>query len=117
MTQGHHSDFVRAREPVRSAATAGEIVTVDGSVVGEHGGYEAFTVGQRRALGVAMGEPYFVVRISPETRQVVIGPKASLGRDHLVASEANWLVDPAGLPTRVSAGLSARVIRSPPSRR
>ncbi len=100
VTQGHHSDFVRAREPERSADTAGQIVTVDGTVVGEHAGYEAFTVGQRKGLGVAMGQPYFVVRIAPETRQVVIGQKQDLGRDTLTASDANWLVDPAAVPER-----------------
>ena len=101
VTEGHHSDFVRAREPMRSADTGGNIVTVEGKVVGEHQGYEAFTVGQRKGLGVAMGEPYFVVRIEPESRQVVIGTKESLASDGLIANEANWLVDPNAVPQRV----------------
>jgi tRNA-specific 2-thiouridylase len=101
VTQGHHSDFVRAREPERASMTAGEIVTVEGDTVGRHDGYEAFTVGQRKGLGVAMGEPYFVVRIRPESRQVVIGPKQALSRSQLSASEANWLVDPDDLPAKV----------------
>ena len=88
VTQGHHSDFVRAREPVRSAETAGDIVTVDGKVVGQHQGYEAFTVGQRKGLGVAMGEPYFVVRIEPDSRQVVIGRKESLAQGDWSPDEA-----------------------------
>ncbi|QDT01914.1 tRNA-specific 2-thiouridylase MnmA [Rubripirellula lacrimiformis] len=102
VTQGHHSDFVRARAPQRSADTGGEIVTVDGKVVGTHQGYEAFTVGQRKKLGVAMGEPYFVVRIEPKTRQVVIGKKEHLSKPGLVADEANWLVPIDQLPQRVS---------------
>ncbi len=102
VTQGHHSDFVRAREPQRAADTGGQIVTADGKVVGQHNGYEAFTVGQRKGLGVAMGEPYFVVRIRADTRQVVIGPKEALGRDSLWASDANWLIEPGDLPARVS---------------
>ena len=102
VTQGHHSDFVQAREPVRAADTGGEIVTVTGEVVGEHPGYEAFTVGQRKGLGVAMGTPYFVVRIEPQSRQVVIGPRDSLGRDTLTANEANWLIEPGDLPERVA---------------
>ena len=102
VTQGHHSDFVQAREPIRAAETDGEIVTVTGEVVGEHPGYEAFTVGQRKGLGVAMGTPYFVVRIEPESRRVVIGPKESLGKENLTANEANWLVEPDQLPERVS---------------
>ena len=102
VTQGHHSDFVRMREPTRSAHTAGQIVTVDGKVVGQHSGYEAFTVGQRKGLGVAMGDPYFVVRIETDTRNVVIGPKTALDRSTLRADEANWLVDPTELPARVA---------------
>ena len=102
VTQGHHSDFVRAKDPVRSAETAGQFVTVDGKVVGEHDGYEAFTVGQRKGLGIALGQPVFVVKINPETREVVVGPKASLARSEFSANEANWLVEPGDLPERVS---------------
>jgi tRNA-specific 2-thiouridylase len=102
VTQGHHSDFIRARQPQRSADTGGDILTVDGKVVGRHDGYEAFTVGQRKGLGVAMGKPYFVVRITPESRQVVIGPKEALARQDLTASDANWLVEPGDLPGEVA---------------
>ncbi len=102
VTQGHHSDFVRAREPERSAHTGGEIVTTSGEVVGEHHGYEAFTVGQRKGLGVAMGTPYFVVRIEPDTKQVIIGPKELLAQARLTANEANWLVEPTDLPKQVA---------------
>ncbi len=102
VTQGHHSDFVRAKDPLRSAETAGQFVTVDGKVVGQHDGFEAFTVGQRKGLGIALGEPVFVVKIDPQTREVVVGPKASLARSEFSANEANWLVDPGDLPERVS---------------
>ncbi|TWU55815.1 tRNA 2-thiouridine(34) synthase MnmA [Rubripirellula reticaptiva] len=102
VTQGHHSDFVRARDPQRSSDTDGEIVTAEGKVVGQHHGFEAFTVGQRKKLGVAMGEPYFVIRIEPDTRRVVIGKKEALAKESLVAGEANWLVDAADVPERVS---------------
>lgn len=102
VTQGHHSDFVRAKDPQRSAQTAGDFVTVDGKVVGQHEGYEAFTVGQRKGLGIALGEPVFVVRINPQTRQVVVGPKAALTRSEFEADEANWLIDPETLPQQLS---------------
>ena len=102
VTQGHHSDFVKARRPELVGATSGQIVTVDGEVVGQHQGIEAFTVGQRKGLGVAMGSPHFVTHIDPETFQVTIGPKESLAREGLKANEANWLIDPADLPESVS---------------
>jgi tRNA-specific 2-thiouridylase len=97
VTQGHHSDFVKARRPEMVGATAGEFVTTEGKVVGSHNGYEAFTVGQRKGLGIALGKPHFVVRIEPETNRVVLGEKAELARGSLSANEANWLVDPQSL--------------------
>jgi len=69
-------------------------VTTAGKVVGTHPGIEKFTIGQRKGLGVAMGEPYFVVRIDAETHQVVIGEKSELGRGVLTANRTNWLVTP-----------------------
>jgi len=102
VTQGHHSDFVRANAPTRSSKTAGQFVTIEGKVVGQHDGYEAFTVGQRKGLGIALGEPVFVVKIKPETCEVVLGPKASLARSEFTADQANWLVNPNKLPDRVS---------------
>ena len=84
---GQHADFVSKRS---SRDTRGEIVTTDGKVVAQHGGIERFTIGQRKGLGVAMGEPYFVVEIDPETNRVVIGKKDKLARTGLVTGEVNW---------------------------
>ena len=93
VTQGHHDEFVRSRRP--GADTSGEIVTTDGRVVGQHPGIEGFTIGQRRGLRVALGEPYFVVAIEPDSRRVVLGSKESLARKSLLtAGDTNWLVDP-----------------------
>ena len=100
VTSGHHSDFIRARRGADAEETAGEIVTVDGRVVGTHSGFEAFTIGQRKGLGVALGQPHFVVRIEPQSRRVVLGPKEALLRAGLRAKEANWLVEPPTEPRR-----------------
>jgi tRNA-specific 2-thiouridylase len=94
VTSGKHDEFVRQRRGDSSRSTAGDILTTDGKVVGQHAGIEGYTIGQRRGLGVAMGEPYFVVKIDPEEKQVVIGPVEALGRRELSASELNWLTDP-----------------------
>lgn len=96
VTSGRHDAFVRQRR--RGVDLSGPIVTTSGRVVGHHPGIERFTVGQRKGLGVALGEPYFVVRIEPETRCVVIGRKEELARASLSASGCNWLVDPPGRP-------------------
>lgn len=92
VTSGKHDEFVRARR--KDIDTSGEIVTTDGQVVGAHPGIERFTVGQRKGLGVAMGEPYFVTRIDPALHQVVIGQRDQLARNELTAADTNWLAEP-----------------------
>ena len=73
--------------------TAGELVDTAGNVVGHHEGYERFTIGQRKGLGVTFGAPRFVTRIEPETKRVVIGTRDDLGRTTLEADRHNWLDD------------------------
>ncbi len=88
---GRHSQFVAER---CSRETAGDIVTTDGKIVGRHRGIEGFTIGQRKGLGVALGEPRFVVRIDPLQNQVVIGERRELARQTLTADRTNWLREP-----------------------
>ncbi len=87
-----YSAFVRRRGGERD--TSGEIVDTSGRVVGHHDGYERFTVGQRKGLGIAFGSPRYVVRIEPESRRVVVGTRDELARTWLEADRLNWLVDP-----------------------
>jgi tRNA-specific 2-thiouridylase len=79
--------------------TGGELVTTSGEVVGKHDGYERFTIGQRKGLGIAFGEPRYVVRIEKESRRVVIGEREDLACRELVADRLNWLVP--DLPSRI----------------
>lgn len=92
VTSGKHDEFVRQRRP--GIDTSGEIVTTAGRVVGTHPGIERFTIGQRKGLGVALGEPQFVVRIEPDTRRVVIGRQEELARTDISACDCNWLAEP-----------------------
>lgn len=101
VTSGEHAEFVKARRPV-SCTTAGEFVTTDGRLVGEHDGIERFTVGQRKGLGIALGEPYFVVRIEPESNRVVLGKRHELACHQLTAQHLNWLDDVPLDPFRCS---------------
>jgi len=98
VTRGRYDEFVRANRA--SVDTSGELVTTDGSVVGRHSGIEGFTIGQRKGLGVALGEPKFVVRIEPDSRRVVLGDRLELSQTELIASDINWLIDPADIPER-----------------
>lgn len=73
--------------------TAGDFVDLQGRVLGRHEGYEHFTVGQRKGLGLAFGEPRFVVAIRPETRQVVLGLREDLATTCIKTVDCNWLAD------------------------
>ena len=70
--RGRYAQLVERLRP--EAAEAGDIVHVDGAVLGRHDGIIHFTIGQRRGLGVGTGEPLYVVRLEPETRRVIVGP-------------------------------------------
>ena len=80
-------------DPARTVDRAGDLVTTDGTVVGQHAGIEGFTVGQRKGLGVALGERKFVVRIEPDTNRVVLGDRGEMLRGELTAKACNWLID------------------------
>ena len=82
----------------------GEIVHMDGRVLGSHGGITDYTIGQRRGLNVAVGEPLFVVRLEPETRRVVVGPREALLTASLSLAETNWLGDEANIEAAAEAG-------------
>jgi len=102
VSSGDHAEFIRRRRP--DVDLSGEVVTTTGQVVGTHDGLERFTIGQRRGLGIALGDPYFVVRLEPETNRVVLGTKEDLARTELTADRSNWLVDLAlNEPTRCTA--------------
>ena len=100
VTQGRYDEFIRGRrrQQGQEIDTTGELVMTDGTVVGQHPGIEGFTIGQRKGLGVAFGEPKFVVRIEPDTRRVVLGDREELGSPGLTASATNWLVDEEQIP-------------------
>lgn len=88
--------------------TSGELVDTTGNVVGEHDGFEKFTIGQRRGLGVTFGSPRFVTHIDASTRRVVIGEKSDLERSELDANRLNWLVDEPSEPFRCTAKIRYR---------
>jgi tRNA-specific 2-thiouridylase len=85
-------------------ALPGDIVHLDGRVLGQHEGVSRYTVGQRRGLNVAVGEPLFVVKINPQERQVMVGPREALLTRSLVLKETNWLGDQPSLMAAAEAG-------------
>jgi tRNA-specific 2-thiouridylase len=89
--------------------TAGELVTTDGRVIGEHSGIHNFTVGQRKGLGVATGSPLYVLQIKGDTRQVVVGEQENLYSGTLRTRRINLIsVEDLANPMRVSVKIRHR---------
>lgn len=100
--QGHYTTVIDRLRPAGEAG--GEIVHVDGRVLGRHAGVRNYTVGQRRGLNIAVGEPLFVVRLDAAARQVVVGPREALLVKALSLKEINWLGDAPSLEAAAAAG-------------
>ena len=103
--QGRYADIIRRMHP--EALARGEIVHLDGRVLGEHEGIVNYTVGQRKGLGVSAGEPLYVVRLEHRTGRVIVGPREALKTHTVRLRDVNWLGD---LPlAEASAGNGAPV--------
>src|SRR5579863_3631002 len=88
---GHYGDVIERLRP--GAAAPGEIVDLEGRVLGRHDGIIHFTVGQRRGLGIATGAPLYVVRLDAASRRVVVGPREALRTNRIRLRDINWLGD------------------------
>jgi tRNA-specific 2-thiouridylase len=92
VTDGDYAAFVDRHQG--GLELSGDIVTVEGDVVGQHAGLQHFTIGQRKGLGVALGGgPRYVVRLERDARRVVIGTREQLGRSRFTVDRVNWLVE------------------------
>jgi tRNA-uridine 2-sulfurtransferase len=101
--EGSYSEVVRKLRP--DALIEGDIVDLDGNVLGRHSGIINYTIGQRRGLDISAPEPLYVLRLEPKTARVVVGPKEALKRRSLLIQNLNWLgpqdIPPEGIHLRV----------------
>ncbi|MEM5501590.1 tRNA 2-thiouridine(34) synthase MnmA [Ahrensia kielensis] len=88
---GKYADVITKLRP--NAALAGDIVHIDGRLLGQHEGILHYTIGQRRGLGVSVGDPLYVVKIDARTRRVIVGPVEALETRVLELRNVNWLGD------------------------
>ncbi|AEI37382.1 MAG: tRNA 2-thiouridine(34) synthase MnmA [Zymomonas mobilis subsp. pomaceae] len=89
---GDYARVVEERCP--DAGKGGDIVDISGNVLGQHHGLIHFTVGQRRGLEIGgQSEPLYVVRLEPETRQLIVGPRRALAVDQAFIKDVNWLAE------------------------
>jgi len=115
---GSYAQVVEKLRP--GACDPGKIVDMAGAVLGDHDGIINFTIGQRRGIGVGgSADPLYVVKIDPDAREVVVGPRAALARHDLRIENLNWLGDDAldaGGPGGDGLHAQARIRNaSPPS--
>jgi tRNA-specific 2-thiouridylase len=89
--KGRYSDVIERLKP--GALRAGDIVHIDGRRLGRHDGIVNYTIGQRRGLGIASGEPLYVLALDARRNQVVVGPRDFLRTHTLVLRNVNWLGD------------------------
>ena len=92
LPNGNHANFVQ--QQAVDLDGAGEIVDMNGKVVGHHSGYWKYTIGQRKGLGVALGIPAYVIAIDAKSKRVTIGDKAYLLNTSLEARNVNWFRKP-----------------------
>ncbi len=105
---GSYADVVKKLRP--GAGRSGDIVHLDGRILGQHEGVIHYTVGQRRGLGIATGEPLYVVKIDAPARKVIVGPQEALATHALMLEELNWLGEDAlGLACEAGVAVLARV--------
>ena len=88
---GHYSEMIERLMP--GASVSGDIVHVDGRILGRHAGIVHYTIGQRRGLGVAATEPLYVVALDAARGRVIAGPRSALAKTRLKLREVNWIGD------------------------
>jgi tRNA-specific 2-thiouridylase len=84
-------DAYLAEQQRHPESPAGEVVSTDGRVLGEHPGVQNFTVGQRKGLGMAVGAPLYVIALDPAKNRVVVGEDRDLFRSRFRVREVNWI--------------------------
>jgi len=89
-----NGDYASVIEKLRPGALdKGNIVDMDGNILGTHDGIINYTIGQRRGLGISGVDPYYVIKIDPKTHSVIVGPEEKLFSTEFYIRDANWLVD------------------------
>jgi tRNA-specific 2-thiouridylase len=111
---GNYAAVIEKLRP--GAADPGEITDLAGNVLGRHRGVIHYTIGQRRGLGIGgLGDPLYVVRLDPDARRVIVGPKEALSTRTVPLREINWLGD-APLLSRAEWAVSVKVRSTRPPR-
>ncbi|SDR33861.1 tRNA 2-thiouridine(34) synthase MnmA [Pseudovibrio sp. Tun.PSC04-5.I4] len=87
--QGRYTDVIAKLRP--HAAEPGDIIHMDGRVLGTHNGIIHYTIGQRRGIGISSADPLYVVHLDADGKRVIVGPKEALTTHNLLLREVNWI--------------------------
>jgi tRNA-specific 2-thiouridylase len=104
VADGDYRNFLRRHVP--DALVPGDIVDTRGNVLGRHTGLANYTIGQRKGLGIAVGEPLFVLALDAARHRVIVGRADELGKRELIADGVNWI---AGEPPREELRVTAKI--------
>jgi tRNA-specific 2-thiouridylase len=114
---GDYAAFLDAyfkEQGMERSPTRGEIVTTEGKVLGEHSGVHHYTVGQRKGLGVAVGEPLYVLATDTSAQRVIVGRNDDLLRGEFEAANVNWIsIAPPGEPVRAEVRIRNKHVPAP----
>jgi tRNA-specific 2-thiouridylase len=108
-------DYAKVVKKIRpEAEKAGQIVHIDGRVLGTHNGIIHFTIGQRKGLGIGGGHnddnnPFYVLRIDPVKNEVIVGPKEALAKNVLHVKDCNWLTEDQNF--RISESQNSEILK------
>ncbi|MEN3930042.1 tRNA 2-thiouridine(34) synthase MnmA [Microvirga sp. W0021] len=109
--EGKYSDIIERLKP--GAVAPGDVVHIDGRVLGQHEGIIHYTVGQRRGLKLATGEPLYVIKLDAEKGQVIVGPREALATKTIRINDINWLGDELPGPEGMEVAVRVRSTREP----
>jgi len=111
ITGGNYREFL---EPyINKGKEKGEMLDTEDNLIGEHNGISSYTIGQRRGLGFANGEPMYVVRIDSEKNRVIVGRESDLFSSSLIAEKLSWVSRPPKSDIEVTAKIRYRHSEQP----
>ena len=106
-----YRQLIRQRRP--DAQRPGEVRDASGGVLGSHDGIANYTIGQRRGLGIATGQPIYVTKLDLANNTVIVGSREELLSHGLIADQVNWLTDPPRIGTTCPAAIKIRYTHTP----
>ena len=108
---GKYADIIERLKP--NAVRGGNIVHMDGQVLGQHKGILHYTIGQRKGLGISSSDPLYVIKLNADEAKVIVGPREALQSTSIELRDVNWLGDKPLNEHSLSVAVRVRSTRAP----